>query len=556
MTVNTTDITSGPYVGNNIVDEFSYDFRVEDKNQLIVFETSDTGVETTLTVDTDYTVAGIGVDGGGLITRTAGPLPTNYIWYIRSNYQETQLTSFESQGAFFPAVHEAAMDKLTFLIQQILDEKNRSPKVSDSYSGVLPLTLEPPEAGQIVRWKGDLTGFENIEISEISPGLISSDKLIIHFGTLNEAVNSTDETIIKNGAVLRIKDQVSNLFDVVLLSTVTPNAYDIFASVGVPSLAFVMRDRGQLEGTSNKRYVVLGGVLRNDGLGGGWQWLDDAGHNPVGFTASVSVVDGFKLQVTSTVTHPNAKVINMNVSPDETFQLEGMNVGASVGVGTSSIQSSFPLRFYFAGTVLAGISDAHTGEISVVNQNGRLEFTHPIMGGVNGSRGPTRTVIPWYNGTSNAPEIHVSHQTSTLTYVYGIKAMSASISYNGASWDVVTEADGAITANFSGSLCTITHPIVDIDDVALVSPGQSSLIPTVWDQTTTTTRIAFRDYTGVLVSPATTDMKFKFQRGKATVSPALINGMFDGGQAVAYWDGVEQPSANIWVTGLIEIDNT
>ena len=98
MTVNTTQITSGPYSGNDIADEFSYTFRIEGKTQLIVYETDDQGVETTLTVDTDYTVADIGVDAGGTVTRVAGPLPTGYEGYIRSDYKETQLTAFASQG--------------------------------------------------------------------------------------------------------------------------------------------------------------------------------------------------------------------------------------------------------------------------------------------------------------------------------------------------------------------------------------------------------------------------------------------------------------------------
>ena len=132
MTVNTTDITSGPYTGNGVADEFSYTFRIEDKSQVRVFETTDAGVETELTVDTDYTVAGIGNDAGGLITRVAGALPSNYTWFIRSNYQATQNTAFESQGGFFPDVHESSFDKLTFLVQQILDQLGRTLKFGDT----------------------------------------------------------------------------------------------------------------------------------------------------------------------------------------------------------------------------------------------------------------------------------------------------------------------------------------------------------------------------------------------------------------------------------------
>lgn len=163
MTVNTTDITSGPYNGNDVVVDFDYDFRVENKNQLIVYETDDAGVETTLVVDTNYTVNNIGTDGGGTITRTAGALPSGYQWYIRSNYIETQDTAFASQGGFFPDVHESAFDKMTFLIQQISDRIQRSVKLPDSYSGAASAELPTPSSLKFVRWNFTGDALENTD---------------------------------------------------------------------------------------------------------------------------------------------------------------------------------------------------------------------------------------------------------------------------------------------------------------------------------------------------------------------------------------------------------
>lgn len=121
MTVNTTTITSGPYTGNGLSDTYAYTFRVEDKTQLKVYETTDADVQTLLVVDIDYTVNGIGVDAGGTIVRAAGNLPSNYTWYIKADYPETQLTEFPSQGPFLPETHEKALDHVTFLIQQLRD---------------------------------------------------------------------------------------------------------------------------------------------------------------------------------------------------------------------------------------------------------------------------------------------------------------------------------------------------------------------------------------------------------------------------------------------------
>lgn len=155
MTVNTADITSGPYLGNGSTSQFSYDFRVDDKSQLTVYETTDLGVVTTLTVDVDYTVNNVGTDGGGTIDRIAGALPTDYTWYIRSNYLHTQGIDFASQGGFFPDIHETAIDKLTFLSQQQEDLISRSVRLSDSYSGNADPTLPNPVADKTLVWSAD-----------------------------------------------------------------------------------------------------------------------------------------------------------------------------------------------------------------------------------------------------------------------------------------------------------------------------------------------------------------------------------------------------------------
>ena len=173
MTVNTIGITSGPYLGNDIADTFSYTFKVEDKTQLSVYETDDQNVETLLTVDADYTVNNVGNDDGGTITRISGALPLNYEWYIRSDYEETQLTAFESQGAFFPDLHENAMDKLTYLIQQSLDRIGRALRFSDSYSGNASTIIPEPIANNIMIW--DPTG-EKLTSQELSP-----DDLLLNF---------------------------------------------------------------------------------------------------------------------------------------------------------------------------------------------------------------------------------------------------------------------------------------------------------------------------------------------------------------------------------------
>ena len=173
MTVTNTKITAGPYLGNGLSDTFSYAFGISDKSEIRVFETTDVGVETELTVDTDYTVNDVGNEAGGTVTRLAGPLPSNYQWYMRSDYPETQETSFESQGAFYPDIHERGFDKPTRLIQQLRDLLNRTLKVSDSYTGDYDLTIPNPSEKDLLRFTD--SGIEGLTIGEI---LSESDAII------------------------------------------------------------------------------------------------------------------------------------------------------------------------------------------------------------------------------------------------------------------------------------------------------------------------------------------------------------------------------------------
>jgi hypothetical protein len=106
-------------------------------------------------VDTDYTVSGVGIEGGGDVTRLAGPLPTGSTWDIASDFSPVQLTDFPSQGAFFPEVHEDAFDKLTYLLQQISRDSSNAIRFPWTDSGAE--SLLPPQSNRV----GKLIQFDN-----------------------------------------------------------------------------------------------------------------------------------------------------------------------------------------------------------------------------------------------------------------------------------------------------------------------------------------------------------------------------------------------------------
>ncbi len=137
------------YTGNGTVDTYSYTFRIFKDTHLLVTVKDTSGVESTLTLGTDYTVSGVGENSGGTIAlvnssqswlEVDGDLKTGYLITIRRVVPTVQETDIRNQGDFFPEVHEDAFDYLTMIDQQQQDELDRSVKLAETVS---PSTFNP-----------------------------------------------------------------------------------------------------------------------------------------------------------------------------------------------------------------------------------------------------------------------------------------------------------------------------------------------------------------------------------------------------------------------------
>ena len=123
MTVSTTT-SSVSYSANGIQTTFAYTFKIfEDGDLLVILRNDTTGVETTQTLTTDYTVTGAGSELGGNVVFLSAPATGNTV-FIRRVLPLTQTTDYVENDPFPAESHEAALDKLTMLIQQnVLDEE-------------------------------------------------------------------------------------------------------------------------------------------------------------------------------------------------------------------------------------------------------------------------------------------------------------------------------------------------------------------------------------------------------------------------------------------------
>jgi hypothetical protein len=171
MTISSTTRTAGPFTGNGVATLFPFAFKVFQAADLLVVNVLiATGIETTLVLTTNYTVAlnaNQDSNPGGTVTLTAGALAVGYRLIISSDILNLQQTELLNQGGFYPEVLTASLDRATILIQQLQE-----------YIGLalqFPIT-DPPLNNLLPSAEvraGQLLGFDtegNVTLIPVAPG--------------------------------------------------------------------------------------------------------------------------------------------------------------------------------------------------------------------------------------------------------------------------------------------------------------------------------------------------------------------------------------------------
>lgn len=150
------------YAASGVTTSYAYTFKIFDDDELDVIVTDANGAETELTLTTDYTVTGAGVDAGGtIVLEDATDAPSGSTLTIIRNVPYTQETDY-TEGDDFPAdSHEDALDKLLMQILQLKFGLSRC-LILNRTSAYDDLTLPDPVSHSYLRWKSDLSGLENV----------------------------------------------------------------------------------------------------------------------------------------------------------------------------------------------------------------------------------------------------------------------------------------------------------------------------------------------------------------------------------------------------------
>lgn len=140
MTISSTTSRIS-YAGNGVTTIFSFPYYFLAEADLIVVSRDDTtGVETAKVLTTDYTVSGEGEQAGGSVTMLIAPA-TGTTLVIYRDPAATQGLDLVANDALPVENVEEALDKLTMLVQRLIDVVSRSVSLSDGFSPTFDPTL-------------------------------------------------------------------------------------------------------------------------------------------------------------------------------------------------------------------------------------------------------------------------------------------------------------------------------------------------------------------------------------------------------------------------------
>ena len=158
---NETNYIPCKYKGNGTTQNFPFAWGYFDDSEIIVNIENSSGVQTVLTLGTDYDVVPDST-GGEVICKVA-PTSEEYIIISRdtSNLQKTRYsTSVGFQGTEI----EKSFDKVSCCLQDIVYSSKRAIKTPIG-STALDLSLPQPNAGKTLKWNEDNTGLINSDVN-------------------------------------------------------------------------------------------------------------------------------------------------------------------------------------------------------------------------------------------------------------------------------------------------------------------------------------------------------------------------------------------------------
>ena len=185
-----------PYAGSGTTGPFPYTFKIWTSSELDVLKTDANGVETTLILNTDYTLTGVGVDTGGDVTLTSVLPVGEHLTLIG----DTPNLQGQTWGTISTGSLNDSADKLEHQIQQVAEATTRSFQVPRDIALATPYVRPSPL--KLLGWDSAGTALCNYNTTTLSVPVI--DHIGNHGDSLATAVSdigSAKQILLINKAI-------------------------------------------------------------------------------------------------------------------------------------------------------------------------------------------------------------------------------------------------------------------------------------------------------------------------------------------------------------------
>ncbi len=304
MTIS-SDTTKVTVLGNGAQSVFTYSFLLPTAGQYALYYTNLTG-DISLISQANYSVSGVGNPNGGTFTYLPGGAPIasgTSLTFVR-NIPYTQTTELGNQGAYYPQVVEAALDRLDMQIQQLKTLSGLSFKAPITNSAVADVPTAADRANGWAFWdgSGNLTSTTSAYPGGTSGSLLIDGNQTLQADPVANPVNTFSSAIITG-------------------ETTQDNAREFLVSIGFVS------NRGAAAASPERDKVALYvGTIADSGTGDAWSFNTVMSMFP---GASAYSAYGYELDFN-----------NLNGNRGATPGVGGLAAPVSYGLGISGFSTS------------------------------------------------------------------------------------------------------------------------------------------------------------------------------------------------------------------------
>tara|TARA_R100001594_G_scaffold12264_1_gene27401 strand:+ start:6046 stop:7983 length:1938 start_codon:yes stop_codon:yes gene_type:complete len=186
MTVSATTYTRA-YTGDGSTTEFSTVFSFQGTGSSAELEVIErviaTGVETTKSYSTHYTVTG-GNGSTGTVIAASAPADTVQ-WHIRRKTTTTQTSNYVTNDPFPADTLEGDIDRLAMSGQERDGDISQAFRYPDTYTGGASIRMPEPTANRLLQWNSDGDALTNGSEVSLPTSLTANNFLQVNSGATN-----------------------------------------------------------------------------------------------------------------------------------------------------------------------------------------------------------------------------------------------------------------------------------------------------------------------------------------------------------------------------------